>query len=81
MGKLFVANVPFRTTEQELETLFQNYGVKKVTLISDRDTGRPKGFGFVECDDSQVAISDLHGQDFNGRDLVVKEATEQKPRS
>jgi len=76
--KLFVGNLPWSTTEQELEELFAQYGqVEEVHLPTDRDTGRPRGFGFVtfvEADAAHAAVEALHDQEFNGRPLTVNEA-------
>ena len=74
-AKLYVGNLPFSVTESELETHFGKAGrVAKVELIMDRETQRPRGFGFVEMlspEDAQAAIAQFHGQDFNGRSLTV----------
>ncbi len=76
--KLYVGNLPYNTTEDDLREMFAVHGtVTSVSLISDRETGRSKGFGFVEFendDDAKKAIDALHGQDFGGRSLVVNEA-------
>lgn len=76
--KLYVGNLPYSVTEDELRELFSPHGtLSSVTLINDRETGRPKGFGFAEFendDDAKKAIEALHGQDFGGRALVVNEA-------
>lgn len=80
--KLYVGNLPFRTTEEELRKLFEAHGeVRSVALITDRDTGRPRGFGFVEMDEAgaQAAIEALDGRDFGGRPLRVNEARERGP--
>ncbi len=77
MKKIYVGNLPFSATEEELEELFAQFGeVISVKLITDRDTGRPRGFGFVEMEDDGVAeaISDLDGSDMGGRQLKVSEA-------
>ena len=77
--RLYVGNLPFSATEDAVRDLFSQYGqVVSVTLLTDRDTGRPRGFGFVEMDDAsaQAAISGLDGQDFDGRALKVNEARE-----
>ena len=79
--KIYVGNLPFSTTETELRDLFGQYGeVSEVTLISDRETGRPRGFGFVEMPDSagKEAIGALDGQDVGGRNIKVNEA---RPRT
>lgn len=78
--KLYVGNLSFETTEEQLEALFAEHGsVTSVALITDRDTGRPRGFGFVEMNDSaaQTAMSALNGKEVGGRSLTVNEA---KPR-
>jgi RNA recognition motif-containing protein len=74
---IYVGNLPFRKTEDEIKALFAQYGeVLSVRLISDRDTGRPRGFGFVEMNDEHAvsAIEALDGTDFGGRNLRVNEA-------
>jgi RNA recognition motif-containing protein len=68
--KLYVGNLPFSATEDEIRELFGRHGsVTSVSLINDRETGRPRGFGFVEMDDAgaTAAISALDGQSFGGR--------------
>ena len=75
--KIYVGNLSFRTTEEELTTLFEQIGaVESVSIITDRDTGRSKGFGFVSMsdDDAEKAIGQLNGKDFGGRALTVNEA-------
>jgi RNA recognition motif-containing protein len=75
--KVYVGNLPFRTTEEELANLFQQVGpVESVTIITDRETGRSKGFGFVEMsgEDADKAIAQFNGMDFGGRPLTVNEA-------
>ena len=74
--KLYVGNLSFETTESQLKELFAQSGsVETVRIISDRDTGRSKGFGFVEMQEGgDKAIADNHGKDFNGRALTVNEA-------
>lgn len=82
MTKLYVGNLPFTATEDSVRTLFSNHGaVEKVSLINDRDTGRPRGFGFVEMSsaDAERAQSALNGKDFDGRPLKINEAQD-KPR-
>lgn len=77
--KLYVGNLPFTTTEDAVRDLFAQHGeVLSVALINDRETGRPRGFGFVEMDDSaaSAAVDALNGQDFGGRALKVNEARE-----
>jgi RNA recognition motif-containing protein len=75
--KVYVGNLPFRTTEDELNSLFSQVGaVESVTIITDRETGRSKGFGFVSMgsDDADKAIAQFNGAQFNGRALTVNEA-------
>jgi len=82
LKKLYVGNLPFSATEAEVSELFEKHGeVHSVALITDRDTGRPRGFGFVEIDDgaAQAAIDALNGYELNGRALNVNEARE-RPR-
>ena len=82
LKKLYVGNLPFNATEAEVSELFEKHGeVHSVALITDRDTGRPRGFGFVEIDDgaAQAAIDALNGYEMNGRALNVNEARE-RPR-
>jgi hypothetical protein len=79
--KLFVGNLPFTATEASVRTLFAAHGtVETVALITDRDTGRPRGFGFVEVSsaDASRAIDALNGKDFEGRALKVNEAQERE---
>jgi len=81
--KIYVGNLPFRTTETEVRELFAQYGtVHDVRLITDRETGRPRGFGFVEMDESEAdaAIQALDGTDLGGRNLRVNEARERGDR-
>ena len=74
--KLYVGNLSFETTETELKDLFAQSGlVETVRIITDRDTGRSKGFGFVEMQEGgDKAIAEMNGKDFNGRSLTVNEA-------
>ena len=79
MGKkLYVGNLPYETTNADLEQMFAAYGtVQSAQVIMDRDTGRSKGFGFVEMgsdQEAQAAIAALNGQDAGGRTLTVNEA-------
>jgi RNA recognition motif-containing protein len=79
--KIYVGNLPFSANEEEVRNLFAAHGnVHNVTLISDRETGRPRGFGFVEMDDESVqgAIDAINGTEFGGRTLNVNEARERK---
>jgi RNA recognition motif-containing protein len=74
--KLYVGNLSFETTESDLKELFQQMGtVETVRIITDRDTGRSKGFGFVEMQDGgDKAIAEINGKEFKGRALTVNEA-------
>jgi RNA recognition motif-containing protein len=79
--KLYVGNLPFSATEDAVRALFAQYGeVHSVKLISDPQTGRPRGFGFVEMEDGREAIEALDGQDFQGRNLRVNEAQDRGAR-
>ncbi|HEX5458566.1 MAG TPA: RNA-binding protein [Steroidobacteraceae bacterium] len=83
MTKLYVGNLPFTATEDAVRDLFAPHGnVEKLSLINDRDTGRPRGFGFVEMSnaDASRAMQALNGTDFEGRALRINEAQE-KARS
>ena len=82
MSKIYVGNLPFSATEESVRALFSQHGtVESVALINDRETGRPRGFGFVEMPraDAQRAIQSLNGTDMGGRPLKVNEAQD-KPR-
>lgn len=75
--KLYVGNLPFTATEESVRALFSAHGtVEKLSLITDRDTGRPRGFGFVEMSnaDASRAMQALNGTDFDGRSLKINEA-------
>jgi RNA recognition motif-containing protein len=75
--KVYVGNLSFQTSENDLSDLFTQFGeVESVSIITDRDTGRSKGFGFVSMsgDAAEKAISQLNGTEFNGRALTVNEA-------
>jgi cold-inducible RNA-binding protein len=75
--KIYVGNLSFQTTDSDLNDLFAQFGeVESVSIITDRDTGRSKGFGFVAMNDesAEKAISQLNGTDLNGRALTVNEA-------
>ncbi len=80
-SKLYVGNLSFETTQSDLESAFGAFGnVQSVNLVTDRDTGRPRGFGFVEMSsdsEAQAAIDGLNDQDLGGRRLTVNIA---KPR-
>ena len=81
MTKLYVGNLSFTTTEESVRTLFSQHGtVEKISLISDRDSGRPRGFGFVEMSnaDATRAMQALNGTELDGRSLRVSEAQERE---
>ena len=82
MKNLYVGNLPHSTTEAELRNVFEAHGaVEKITLVTDRDTGRSRGFGFVEmtnASEADKAIAALNGTDLGGRTLTINEA---KPKS
>jgi RNA recognition motif-containing protein len=84
MKKLYVGNLPFSVTEDDLRDLFSEHGdVSSVALITDRETGRPRGFGFVEFandSDAEAAVEALNGAEVKGRALVVNEARERESR-
>jgi RNA recognition motif-containing protein len=83
--KLYVGNLPYETNESDLETLFAEAGaVESVNVIRDRETGRARGFAFVEMatdQDAQQAVNTLNEREFGGRRLTVNEAKPQVPRS
>src|SRR5439155_22768333 len=83
--KLYVGNLPFNTTENELQELFSQAGaVQEVTLMQDRFTGKSRGFAFITMgsdEDAQNAISKLNGQAIEGRPLTVNEARRREPRA
>src|SRR5579864_3720350 len=84
MAKIYVGNLPFTTTDAELRTLFSQHGtVESVSLPTDRETGRPRGFGFVEMNqaDAARAIQSLNGKDLGGRALRVNPAEDKPQRS
>ena len=77
MKNLYVGNLPHSTTEAELRNLFEAHGgVEKITLVTDRDTGRSRGFAFIEMeqDAGSEAIKRFNGSEFNGRAINVNEA-------
>ncbi len=85
MGKnIYVGNLSYDSTEDAVRALFEQYGtVQSANLITDRDTGRPRGFGFVEMEDgeaAQAAIEALNGVELDGRTLKVNEAKPREPR-
>ncbi len=78
--RLYVGNLPYTMTEQELRELFAEHGsVDAVDVIMDRETGRPRGFAFVEMDNADAAIEALNGREIGGRTMRVDEANE-RPR-
>ncbi len=83
--KLYVGNLSFDTSVNDLETLFAGIGtVESTNIIEDRDTGRSRGFGFVEMAtkaEGQSAITELNGKEINGRELKVNEAKPQEKRT
>jgi len=78
MTNIFVGNLSFKTTQDELHAAFANYGtVERVSIVTDRDSGQPRGFAFVEMTDrnaAESAIAQLNGADMDGRALNVNEA-------
>jgi cold-inducible RNA-binding protein len=82
--KLYVGNLSFQTSSEDLQQLFAQAGtVESATVVEDRDTGRSRGFGFVEMasnEDGQKAIEQFNGTDFNGRNLTVNEARPREDR-
>ena len=82
--RIFVGNLAFSATDHDIRELFEPYGaVDTINVITDRDTGRSKGFGFVEMPDSQAAkaaIAGVHGKELDGRALTVNEAKPREPR-
>jgi RNA recognition motif-containing protein len=81
MTKLYVGNLPFSATEDSVRALFSKHGtVEKVSLITDRETGRPRGFGFVEMSnaDASRAMQSLNGADMDGRSLKVNVAQDRE---
>ncbi len=78
MFNIYVGNLPYTSNDEELRELFGQYGtVLNVRIVNDRQTGRSRGFGFVEMEDAaggQAAIENLHGRDYGGRSLTVNEA-------
>lgn len=84
MYKLFVGGLPFSTTSDELEQIFSEFGsVASAKVITDRDTGRSKGFGFVEFesdDEGKKAEAEMNGKEVGGRSVTVNQARPQKPR-
>lgn len=85
MTNIFVGNLSYQTTQQELEAAFSQYGqVERVSIVTDRDTGQPRGFGFVEMterNEAANAINGLNGAELNGRAMNVNEARPREERS
>ena len=84
-NKLYVGNLPYSFRDEDLQQAFAAHGsVSSAKVMMERDTGRSKGFGFVEMGsdaEAQAAIQGVHGQNFGGRDLVVNEARPMEPRA
>lgn len=86
MGKrLYVGNIPYQTSEEQLRALFEEGGgqVQEVKIVTDRETGRPRGFAFVELAtdaEAEAAVGALNGKNFGGRPLTVSEARERMAR-
>jgi len=82
--KLYVGNLPFTATEDSVRALFAPHGtIESLALVNDRDSGQPRGFGFIEMSnaDASRAIQALNGQDFGGRPLRVNEAQAREQRA
>lgn len=83
MTSIYVGNLPFSATEDDVRAHFEPFGaIHSIKMIADRETGRPRGFGFVEMDQeaATAAIQALNGKDMDGRPLRVNEAQERAPR-
>ena len=84
MKNIFVGNLAFSTTEDQLRNLFEQFGtVERVAILTDRETGKSRGFGFVEmpnAEEADKAINGLNGQDFMGRALNANEARPKPPK-
>ncbi|MBI4665168.1 MAG: RNA-binding protein [Nitrospinae bacterium] len=81
---IFVGNLPFSATENDLRSLFEEFGeVETVNVIKDRETGRSRGFAFVEMNnsDADAAIKNLNGKEFQGRAIKVNQAEQRKARA
>jgi RNA recognition motif-containing protein len=79
--KLYVGNLPFSATDESVRALFSQHGtIEKIALITDRETGRPRGFAFVEMSnaDASRAMQALNGTDFDGRTLRINEAEDRE---
>ena len=82
LKKIYVGNLSYRCSDEELRDLFTQYGtVVSASVVMDRDTGRSRGFGFVEMDNDTNAIESLNGKEHSGRTLNVNEARPREPRS
>ena len=85
MKNIFVGNLSFTATEDAVRSMFESYGaVERVSIVTDSDTGQPKGFGFVEMTgdaEAEKAITALNGQELNGRALTINEARPKAERS
>ncbi len=85
MKNIFVGNLSFGATEDSIRSLFEAHGtVERVSIVTDRDSGQPRGFGFVEMtndDEAERAIAALNGREHGGRDLTVNEARPKGERS
>jgi len=85
MKNIFVGNLSFTATEDGVRSMFEAYGaVERVSIVTDRDTGQPKGFGFVEMtndSEAEKAITELNGTELNGRALTINEARPKTERS
>lgn len=83
MKTIYIGNLPFNSTEDEVRDFFQTHGeVHSVRIITDRETGRSRGFAFIEMDDenADTVIDTLNGTDFNGRTLRINEARNKNDR-
>ena len=81
MGKLFVGNVAWKATEEELKSHFETVGaVKSCKIPVDRETGRPRGFAFIDMENAEQAIQQLNGVEFAGRPLRIDVATDRPDR-
>ena len=79
--KLYVGNLPFSATEDQVKEFFGQFGeITSVKVITDRATGRSRGFCFVEMDNADAAMAELNGKDFGGRKLMINEAREREER-
>jgi RNA recognition motif-containing protein len=81
VGKVFVGNLSFKATEDDLKDAFGQVGtVTKVSIINDRETGRSRGFAFIEMENSDKAITQLNGKNILGRAIVVNQAQDKLRR-